>query len=113
MMVPASFALLQEAAAVAHPLGGTIARWMWLLPILPLLGFVLNGALSLVGAYHAGPDDPGAHPHDAHASGEEHHEAATGHDVTGGGGHGIDLHDPIAVAHIDSRDLTAPTLQSN
>ena len=96
-MLPASFALLQEAAGAAHPLAGTIARWMWLLPLLPLLGFVVNGALSIVSAYHAGPDDPGAHPHGAHTSPEERHEAHTGHDVTGGGAHGDDHH--VVVRH--------------
>src|SRR3954465_13018145 len=35
----------------------TLAHWMWLLPILPLLGFVINGWLSLAGA-KLGPDDP-------------------------------------------------------
>ena len=96
-MLPASFALLQEAAGIAHPLAGTVARWMWLLPLLPLLGFVINGALSIMSAYHAGPDDPGAHPHDAHTSAEERHEAHTGHDVTGGGAHGDDHH--VVVRH--------------
>ncbi|HKW09381.1 MAG TPA: NADH-quinone oxidoreductase subunit L [Gemmatimonadaceae bacterium] len=74
--------LLQDVANVAHPLAGTVARWMWALPLLPLLGFVLNGALSIASAYHAGPADPVAQPHDdAHASGEESHlDAAGGHD---------------------------------
>ena len=41
-------ALLQAAqTAGAHPLAGTAADWMWLLPILPLVGFVINAALSL------------------------------------------------------------------
>ena len=43
--------LLQHAAdavqAGAHPLSGTAAEYVWLLPLLPLLGFVLNGLLSL------------------------------------------------------------------
>jgi NADH-quinone oxidoreductase subunit L len=90
--------LLQEVAgAAAHPLAGTIARWMWLLPLLPLLGFVLNGALTLIGVYRAGPSDPGAHPHDAHPTPEEAHEAHAGHDVTGGGAHGDDHH--VVVRH--------------
>jgi amino acid transporter len=91
------FALLQEVAGVAHPLAGTVARWMWLLPLLPLLGFIVNGALSIVSSFHAGPGDPGAHPHDAHATFEERHEAHTGHDVTGGGAHGDDHH--VVVRH--------------
>ncbi|MGZ8493571.1 MAG: hypothetical protein ACXWZS_15330, partial [Gemmatirosa sp.] len=58
-------ALLQAAAPAAqHPLAGTAAEYVWLLPILPLLGFLVNGALSLFPAYHAGPEDPS---HDAGA----------------------------------------------
>ena len=30
------------ASASAHPLSGSIAEWVWLLPILPLAGFVIN-----------------------------------------------------------------------
>jgi NADH-quinone oxidoreductase subunit L len=41
-----------------HPLAGTIAAWMWLLPALPLLGFFINGALSLLSRAHIGPADP-------------------------------------------------------
>lgn len=41
-----------------HPLAGTVAQWMWLLPLLPLLGFIINGLLSLVPAAHVGPADP-------------------------------------------------------
>ncbi len=60
--------LLQTAVTAAsqvHPLSGTVAEWVWLLPILPLAGFVINGLLSLSGA-HFGPTDPNAtghHPH--------------------------------------------------
>ena len=86
--------LLQEAAS---PLAGTVARWMWALPLLPLLGFVLNGALAILSAYHAGSSDPGAHPHDLHRSPEESHEAHTSHDITAGGAHGDDHH--LVVRH--------------
>ena len=88
---------LQDVTGIAHPLAGTAARWMWALPLFPLLGFVLNGALSIFGAYHAGPADPGARPHDPHPSAEEAHEAHVGHDATGGGGHGDDHH--VVVRH--------------
>jgi NADH-quinone oxidoreductase subunit L len=66
--------LLQPLAssAGAHPLNGTIAEYIWLLPILPLIGFIVNGALSLASAYHAGPSDPGA----AHHASPEHAGAA-------------------------------------
>jgi NADH-quinone oxidoreductase subunit L len=82
--------LLQHAAtAGAHPLSGTVASYVWLLPLLPLLGFVLNGLLSLASAYHAGPADPDT----AHGAGG--HGAHPAHDDTGGGGHGDDHH-PVA-----------------
>ncbi|HEX4468121.1 MAG TPA: hypothetical protein VH080_01230, partial [Gemmatimonadaceae bacterium] len=84
---------LQDVTGVAHPLAGTAARWMWALPLLPLLGFVLNGALSLFSAYHAGSSDPGAQPHDAHSSAEDPHAS---HEVIGGG-HGDDHH--VIVRH--------------
>ena len=50
--------LLQQAAGAAHPLAGTLAEWIWLVPLLPLLGFVVNGLLSLLPATHLGPADP-------------------------------------------------------
>jgi NADH-quinone oxidoreductase subunit L len=78
--------LLQHAAtAGAHPLEGTAASYVWLLPLLPLLGFVLNGLLSLSSVFHFGPNDPGAdHGGDAHP--------VAAHDDTGGGAHGDDHH---------------------
>ncbi len=88
---------LQDVTGIAHPLAGTAARWMWALPLFPLLGFVINGALSLFSAYHVGSPDPGAHPHDAHSSAEDAHAAHAGHDVTGGSGHGDDHH--VVVRH--------------
>jgi NADH-quinone oxidoreductase subunit L len=60
--------LLQAVASAAsqtHPLSGTIAEWVWLLPILPLAGFVINGLLSL-STSRFGPSDPNTpdnHPH--------------------------------------------------
>jgi len=75
-------AIAGSAGASAHPLGGTAAEWMWLLPLLPLLGFVINGLLSLNSA-RFGPSDPntpGHHPHSesSHAEqsgaiGDDHH----------------------------------------
>ena len=46
--------LLQTAvdAAARHPLSGTVAEFVWLLPVLPLAGFVINGLLFwLVGSF--------------------------------------------------------------
>jgi NADH-quinone oxidoreductase subunit L len=41
-----------------NPIADTAARFLWLLPVLPLLGFVANGALSIVAAAKIGPRDP-------------------------------------------------------
>ena len=63
--------LLQSAVALAsdaHPLSGTIAAWVWLLPVLPLAGFVINGLLSLNSA-HFGPSDPNTPDHHPHSEG--------------------------------------------
>jgi NADH-quinone oxidoreductase subunit L len=80
--------LLQEVASGAtHPLAGTAAEWIWLVPVLPLLGFVINGLLSLTSATHVGPADPGAHGDDAHAHASP--PAGAGH---GTHGHGDDAH---------------------
>jgi NADH-quinone oxidoreductase subunit L len=55
-----------DSASRAHPLSGTVAEWVWLLPVLPLAGFVVNGLLSLNSA-RLGPDDPNT-PHHQPAS---------------------------------------------
>jgi NADH-quinone oxidoreductase subunit L len=89
--------LLQDVAATAaagsHPLSGTVAQYLWAVPLLPLLGFVINGAFSLFAAYQAGPSDPSAAhgAHDAHGG----HDAHGAHDhaaESGGGAHGDDHH---------------------
>jgi NADH-quinone oxidoreductase subunit L len=56
------------APAQIHPLTGTAASWLWAVPLLPLLGFAINGALSLVAAYRPGPSDPSL----THGGGEAH-----------------------------------------
>src|SRR3954471_24530569 len=59
--------LLQTAVdAASHPLSGTIAEWVWLLPVLPLAGFVINGLLSL-NAARFGPKDPNTPAHHPHS----------------------------------------------
>ena len=73
------------ALSSSHPLAGTIAAWMWLLPVLPLLGFFINGALSILGSARIGPSDPdmGHGDHDTstvvseHAHGNDAHADAT------------------------------------
>ena len=93
--------LLQEAAHAAgsHPLAGTAAEWLWLIPLLPLLGFVVNGLLSLVPAYKAGPADPtvAGHGHGAdHAhAGEQGAHAAHGDDH-----HPVAIHKFASIASI-------------
>ena len=71
----------------AHPLAETVARLVWLLPLLPLIGFLINGALSLKSAYVAGPSDPDQGHHGEHrdAGGPEGtgHGSAHGHDDHG------------------------------
>ena len=53
--------LLQAAAnAAPHPMSGTVAQYLWLVPVFPLLGFVINGFFSLTTAFHKGPKDPSA-----------------------------------------------------
>ena len=80
--------LLQHAASAAsHPLNGTVAEWIWLLPILPLAGFVINGLLSLVSATHLGPSDPDV-AHDVadsytSAAHDDGHHAAARHRFAG------------------------------
>ena len=67
----------------AHPLAETVARFVWFLPLLPLIGFLINGALSLVVAYKSGPSDPsdnhGEHPHVGGHGGTDHDSAHDDH----------------------------------
>ncbi|HEX7121364.1 MAG TPA: NADH-quinone oxidoreductase subunit L [Gemmatimonadaceae bacterium] len=77
---------LQDAAA--HPLAGTAAEWIWLVPLLPFLGFVINGLLSLVTATRMGPADPSAfHAHDHDAAHGDHGDHAAGTDHGAGHDH--------------------------
>ncbi|HEV8362779.1 MAG TPA: NADH-quinone oxidoreductase subunit L [Gemmatimonadaceae bacterium] len=64
-------------ATQSHPLAGTVAQLIWLVPLLPLAGFVINGLLSLTSVAKLGPPDPYAyheahHGHEGHA--DEHHD---------------------------------------
>ncbi|MCC6319512.1 MAG: NADH-quinone oxidoreductase subunit L [Gemmatimonadaceae bacterium] len=92
--------LLQEAAAAgAHPLAGTVAEWIWLVPVLPLIGFFVNGWLSIGSASTIGPKDPTAHhahhgPDDAHGHADDH-----GHD-----------HHPTAHRHAALVSLVGPAV---
>src|SRR5688500_2245738 len=72
--------LLQEVAATTvHPLSGTVADWMWLLPLLPLLGFLINGLLAVVSVYRRGPADPGGELSHGHVAGHEAVHSDTAH----------------------------------
>ena len=75
--------LLQTAVNPGtQALAGTVAWWMWALPLLPLLGFLINGALSLISVAHFGPADPFAASHAAHGDADVHATGAAdaGHD---------------------------------
>ena len=77
--------MLLQVAAETHALSGTAAEWVWLLPVLPLIGFLINGALSLLPAYHAGPSNPDM----GHGG---HHDAAAVSHAGNAGAHGDDHH---------------------
>jgi NADH-quinone oxidoreductase subunit L len=90
------------AAAAQHGAGHAFEAWMpAAILALPLLGFVLNGILSLVAARAALPKhppvgdphwdhDPSEQEHHAHADGAHphDHDDAHGHDAHDGHGHG-------------------------
>src|SRR5688572_14331308 len=62
--------------------GGAI-QWLWAVPMLPLLGFLVNGGLSLLSATKFGPADPNAAHGDDHSgvqTGDHKHEHAGSHD---------------------------------
>ena len=81
-----SFPLLQAAATAAsaapHPLNGTAAEWLWAVPLLPLLGFVINGALSILRRVPSGPADPTLAHGDGHGAADAH--AVHAHDAESG-----------------------------
>ncbi|MEK0430613.1 MAG: hypothetical protein RL139_417 [Gemmatimonadota bacterium] len=69
-----------ELPATGHPLGDTVARLAWLIPLLPLLGFVINGALALRAAAVPGPADPSAAGHGGHGTDDHAHGHDASHD---------------------------------
>jgi NADH-quinone oxidoreductase subunit L len=65
---------------------------MWLLPLLPFIGFLINGALSIFSAAEVGPKDP-SDEHGAHGTvGSEAHDAAAISHAEQAGSHGDDHH---------------------
>lgn len=81
---------LQDVAAATHPLAGTAAQWLWAVPLLPFLGFLINGALSLSDSFHKGPGDPTANHGDDHGA----HEEFIGHEHDHDGDHDAS-HTPV------------------
>src|SRR5581483_7577430 len=86
LMLPLVQAALQAAAPASHPLNGTAAQWLWLVPMLPLAGFLINGALSLGSVFRAGPADPSL------AHGDDHGHAHAADHADEHGAHGDDHH---------------------
>jgi NADH-quinone oxidoreductase subunit L len=70
--------IIQELPHTGHPLADTAARFVWLLPLLPLLGFLINGSLAMSAVWKTGPSDPSAGGHDhAHDTAHDaHHDDA-------------------------------------
>ncbi len=67
-MFPLLQAVASSVSAGSHPLSGTTAELLWLLPLLPLVGFIVNGLLSLNSA-RLGPADPNTPEHHPHSEG--------------------------------------------
>lgn len=82
--------MLQSAlAAGTHPLSGTVAGWLWLVPVLPLVGFAVNAGIALTSAARLGPSDPS----DAgHASGHADRVVAMARAERDADDHGDDHH---------------------
>jgi len=100
--------LLQEATTSAHALSGSIAEWVWLIPLLPFVGFLINGWLSLTSAAHVGPKDPSAagHGDDAHG----HGAGPDSHDAHSGGGHGDDPHATVRHRYAGIVSIVGPAV---
>jgi NADH-quinone oxidoreductase subunit L len=103
-------AAAEGAHAGAHPLNGSIAEYVGWLPLLPLIGFIINGLLSLTPAYHAGPADPSAHGHDdPHApAAAAAHDSAAEQDLPGHHDHGDDHHAVARHRHAGIVSIVGP-----
>jgi NADH-quinone oxidoreductase subunit L len=68
--------LLLQQVPETTAMAGSATQWLWAVPLLPLAGFLINGALSLMSATTLGPSDPNTgHDHGAdggHADGHDH-----------------------------------------
>ena len=76
----------------AAAFSGTAVEWLWVVPLLPLLGFVINGALSLFSTTTLGPADPSAAHDDAPGHGGHATAAPDAAHAGSGGAHGDDHH---------------------
>jgi NADH-quinone oxidoreductase subunit L len=100
--------LLQEAATEAsRSLSGTAAELVWLLPVLPLVGFLVNGALSLSSAAALGPSDPSAEHGDGHGHGGA---AVASHAEQDHGDHGDDHHAVARHRHAGIVSIVGPAV---
>jgi NADH-quinone oxidoreductase subunit L len=96
------------ASAGAHPLAGTAAEYVWLLAVLPLLGFLVNGLVALIAVYRPGPSDPTA-DHGGHASTHDAAPAGDAHaHATGGSATGDDPHPPTRHRFAPVASLVGP-----
>ena len=90
--------MLLQAVAGTHPLSGSIAEWMWLLPVLPLLGFVINGAVAILSSAKPGPAEPDMHL--------QHGELAAGTEQSHSDHH--DRHAPTPHRHAGIVSIVGP-----
>ncbi len=97
--------MLLQIAAEAHPLAGTVAEWVWLLPVLPLLGFVINGAIALSSVFRSGPGDPDMGGHSGNTAGSD--AAALTHSENAGA-HGDDHHAVMPHRHAGIVSIIGP-----
>src|SRR5688572_16730976 len=102
--------LIQEVThAASGSLAGTAAEWLWLVPVLPLLGFVINGGLSLLAATTMGPADPSA-GHAAPGHDAAGHDAHHAHDPAAGGAHGDDHHPVVRHRYAGAASIVGPAV---
>ena len=102
--------LIQEVThAASGSLAGTAAEWLWLVPVLPLLGFVINGGLSLLAATTMGPTDPSA-GHAAHGHDAAGHDAHHAHDPAASGAHGDDHHPVVRHRYAGVASIVGPAV---
>lgn len=89
---------IESAGAALHPLANSAANYLWLVVVLPLLGFVINGALSLIPAAKIGPCDPDM-GHDGHSEHAGHVGSGDSHD---------DAHHPTRSKYVGLVSIIGP-----